>query len=208
MRDHILPNITPIISISTTELSLSVISTYWTLVDVLCFHFLSLETPHSRTQSPSYAWCDERPGQMPVWYGFGQSPSLRSVDCAQEGLWVREWKLLWWGSMWRPLVKTYDSYVEADTRENKLSKGLGGVSRSEKNSVGSLFFSKNLQEKHFSPGGILQWLGFKPGFLISSDCFTSFCSKKWGVLLLYFEKMTKFGRAEGNLALQLEKNII
>jgi hypothetical protein len=77
------------------------------------------------------------------------------------------------------LANSYDEglwFVEADARENQLSKGLRRVSRSEKIRSKVCFRAKMSKKNTFSIR-ILQWLGFKPGFTISSDCFTSLCSK-------------------------------
>jgi hypothetical protein len=69
----------------------------------------------------------------------------------------------------------------------QLSKGLRRVSRGEKIRSKVCFRAKMCKKNTFSMGILLR-LGFKPGFPISSDCFTCLYSKKWWVLLLYFEK--------------------
>jgi hypothetical protein len=87
---------------------------------------------------------------------------------------VRHWTINNWKA------NSYDEsiwFVEAGARENQLSKGLRIVSRSEKNSIKSLFSSKNLQLKHFFHGNTTM-IGIQTRFPISSNCFTSLCSKK------------------------------
>jgi predicted nuclease of restriction endonuclease-like (RecB) superfamily len=97
------------------------------------------------------------------------------------------------------MMKVY-IFIEAGARENQLSKGLRRVSRSEKNSVKSLFSSKNLQEKHFFHGNttMIAWDSNQVFRLVPTVLHLSAAKSE------DFEKNDESLDA-GNLALQLKK---